>query len=70
MFTSVIVELTSDGLGIDDEEVDVTGGRRLSELVPQVRTVPLRVDVAAVNLSDAGSTHAINALVTSAWKIM
>ena len=51
MFTSVIVKLTSDGLGIDDEEVDVTGGRRLGELVPQVRTVPLRVDVAAVNLS-------------------
>ena len=55
MFTGVIVELTSDSLGVDDEEIDVTGGRRLGELVPQVGTVPLQVDVATVNLSETGS---------------
>lgn len=48
--TCVVVQSVSYGLGVNDEEVDVTSGRGFSELVPEVRAVPQRVNVTSVNL--------------------
>ena len=51
--TCVVVQSVSYGLGVNDEEVDVTSGRGFSELVPEVRAVPQRVNVTSVNLPQA-----------------
>ena len=50
--TCIVIELAVVSLRIDDEEVDFSRGRRLTELVPQIRQVPLGVDLTPRDLEE------------------